>query len=150
MDEKEREGFIGIILILIVLIMISLGICVFYLIDDKSKSNEKSKGIISFTIPEESKFFRLCNEKYIEDINDCSNKAGKYARHLIWNGYDAKVIAVSNYRYKELHGIVKVKINNMNLYLDPTHCTYGFDLLNYWNFEFEVSTEQLYTNPSFN
>ena len=65
--------------------------------------------------PMVGEFNRIHMDQYIAGKNDCTNKAGRYARILRDNGYEADVLLFGKRGFQD-HAIVSVN----GFYYDPT------------------------------
>lgn len=146
MNKKDTTIFIIILLMGIDLILI--GSCFHFMEIEQGQGYNQ---VLSF-LPEKDKFYEVCEEEYISGVYDCSNKAGKYARHLIDKGYkNTKIMIVSMPNYDNNHAIVEVTLNDGSLtYIDPTWCIYGPKAINSHKFEYYLNKEQLYSWESYN
>jgi hypothetical protein len=77
-------------------------------------------------------FVSISKEKYVLHKNDCSNKATKYCRILIENGYDARMAIIYHPDSDYNHVIVVVyeKSGNRKFY-DPTNHFWGSEVFDY-------------------
>ena len=99
-------------------------------------------------LPAENTFWSLRRENYIRGRNDCSNKAGRYARHLIENlGLDATVVVVRTTR--GTHAVTKMTVGSRVLYADPTSGRWGESLAAWGEPMWEVTRHDLYANREY-
>jgi hypothetical protein len=85
--------------------------------------------------PMYAEFLSIYNEKYVLGVNDCSNKATKYARILIENGHDAALLIIYHKKSNYNHVIVLVTDEEGNRhYYDPTNDFWGPEVFDYSNY----------------
>lgn len=86
--------------------------------------------------PLSSLFWRLHRQRNRPSANDCSNKAGRYARALRREGYRATVVVVHRPApHNSLHAVVKV---DDRIYCDPAFGTWGSDLSRFGQYRFAL------------
>lgn len=90
-------------------------------------------------IPLKNVFRSIQRERY-SNSNDCSNKAGRYAKALRENGYKADVVVVKMHRRGELHAIVKL---DNGMYYDPTFGTSGDKVERFGKYRFTIAYADL-------
>ena len=97
------------------------------------------------TIPENNEL-RKISRGYIPNVYDCSNMGARYTRYLKSKGYYTSLLIVENVETSNVHCIVQVLKGRVNLYIDPTTCS--FINLDDWiilrvvdKYEMEISSE---------
>jgi len=97
-----------------------------------------------------SVYLALVALPYEADVQDCSNKAGRYARCLI-DAHDlpAVVVVVEQPKTGICHAIVRVTYRRRDWYVDPTGGVISRKLAPHGTLLYTVSKEELYTNPEF-
>ena len=88
-------------------------------------------------------FWHIHGQHYREGRNDCSNKAGQYARALNKKGYEAKVVVVEPKGHKRvptLHAIVEV---DGKLFADPTAGKWSEELADFGEYRFALPVQAL-------
>jgi hypothetical protein len=89
-------------------------------------------------IPCSEVFHSLRTQRNVLDLNDCSNKAGRYLEALIQEGYDAKIVVVKTPR-NEMHAVVRCE----GKYYDPTYGLVTTRLQRIGRYRFSVRFEDL-------
>jgi hypothetical protein len=90
----------------------------------------------------------LRRERYVLGRNDCSNKAGRYARLLIEEmDCEAAVIVVKT--PKGTHAVTRVSRNGETLYADPTSGRWSASLEDWGSAMYEVTRRDLYANREY-
>jgi len=89
-------------------------------------------------IPLQPLFWKIYKEKNVDDVNDCSNKSGKYLRALDARGIAGKVIVIKT--KMGYHAIVKT---GGGPYLDPTFGTASYNINDYGKFLFSLELNEL-------
>ena len=93
-------------------------------------------------IPLKSTFKQLYRQRNIVNVNDCSNKAGRYCRELRKHGYQADVVVIDmrGTRKSTLHAVVKV---GKDQYVDPTWGRTTKNLASLGDYRFTIKGDQL-------
>ena len=96
--------------------------------------------LLSYEIPASNMFWDLYQEDNIIGRNDCSNKAGRYARELHLLGYkNVSVVIILPHRGCIFHAVVEAN----GVYLDPTKGIVTDKLINFGGFIKRIPIDKL-------
>lgn len=91
-------------------------------------------------IPSSDMFWELYQEDNIIGRNDCSNKAGRYARELHLLGYkNVNVVIILPHMGCSLHAVVEAN----GVYLDPTKGIWTDKLINFGTLQERIPVDKL-------
>lgn len=93
-------------------------------------------------IPRRHDFWAIYRQRYIRGRNDCSNKAGRYARVLHEHGYQADVVVIkmTSPKYKgQMHAVVRTE----GMYVDPAFGKWSKNLNDFGEFRFTITQTAL-------